>query len=54
MSMYLPPVHTYTHTHTHTHTHKEKKKKKLRYFTKRYRCTSNCHENYTGLGKKEE
>jgi len=32
------------------------KKEKLRYFIKRYMytCTSNCHENYTGLEKKEE
>ena len=39
-------VHTHTHTHTHTH--------KLRYFIKRYTCTSNCHENYTGLEKKRK
>jgi len=31
-----------------------KKEKKIRYFIKRYTCTSNCHENYTGLEKKEE
>jgi len=29
-------------------------KKKLSYFIKRYTCTSNCHENYTGLEEKEE
>ena len=28
-------------------------KKTPRYFIKRYTCTSNCHENYTGLEKKK-
>jgi len=31
-----------------------KQKKKLRYFIRRYTCTSNCHENYTGLEKKRK